>query len=106
VPTERGTQWVAYDLGGVREVPSVSIVRFESLKVETAVKIELRRDGKAYETVDSGTLEGWDANETLRSFSPPDARFTRVSLNSASRDACTSLQEIGIHGGMTTGMRQ
>jgi outer membrane protein assembly factor BamB len=104
-PAKSGAQWVVYDLGKTREVSSVSIVWFAQRRGETIVKIELSTNGKDYQTVDSGVLEGRGTNETLRSFSPMGARFIRVFLNNTSRDAQASLQEVGIHGGMTTGMR-
>jgi len=94
-----------YDLGAIREVSSVSLVWFAPRGGRASVEIGLSTDGTSYETVDNGPLAGRGGNETLRSFLPHDARYVRVSLSGGSSHQALSLQEVGVHGGMTTGMR-
>jgi hypothetical protein len=97
-PSSAGSQWVTYDLGRVCEVSSVSLVWYASRGGQTMVKIGVSMDGKTYQTVDSGVLDGRGVNETLRSFVSHDARYVRVFINSMSRQSQASLQEVGIHG--------
>jgi outer membrane protein assembly factor BamB len=98
-PAKTGSQWIEYDLGRVREVSSVSLVWFALRRGETLLKVEVSSDGKQYEVVDCGVLQGRGTKESLRTFPAYAARYVRVSLNTTSPEAQASLLEVGIHGG-------
>jgi hypothetical protein len=95
--TGRG-QWLVYDLGTQRDMSGVTLVWYSRSLAPVSLAVAVSPDGRAFETVDEGTLHGFGSSTALRSFVPQAGRYLRLTFDNGGSGVLPSIVEVGIHG--------
>jgi hypothetical protein len=93
-PSAGGYQWIAYDLGQVKDVAAAAGVWYRRDKASASVVVTTSTDGVNWALAWRGLLEGRGTQRMTCSFASRQARYVRVSVDSGEP---VSFAEVGIY---------